>query len=93
LVENGLNINHVSEDGRNILHFAINDSDSRADMNSQLEIFLIESGVNCNLIDKQGRTPLHYYFIKIGNQKDSSEIDPIEGVSSLCGSPGLLINV
>jgi hypothetical protein len=62
-------------------------------MNSQLEVFLMESGVDCNLIDKQGRTPLHYYFVKIGSHNDSTEIDPIEGVSSLCGCPNLALNV
>jgi len=36
---------------------------------------------------------LHYAFVKIRNWNDASQIDPIETVSSLCGQPGLEIEV
>jgi ankyrin repeat protein len=50
---------------------------------------LIELGININAKDNKLRTPLHYAFVKIGNWKDSTQIDPIEQVSSLCGCRGL----
>jgi ankyrin repeat protein len=54
---------------------------------------LIDRGVELNLRDDRGRTPLHYAFVKIGKWNDSSQIDPIETVSSLCGCKGLEIDV
>ena len=37
-----------------------------------------------NIKDEYGRTPLTYAFVKMGKIKDTSEIDPIETVSSYC---------
>ena len=49
--------------------------------------------MNINQVDDRGRVPLHYAFVKIDNWNGHDQIDPIETVSSLCGQPGLLIEV
>lgn len=53
----------------------------------------MDLGININLRDSKGRVPLHYAFVKLQKWKDTSQIDPIETVSSLCGQPGLDIEV
>mmetsp|Transcript_30558 Transcript_30558/g.46850 ORF Transcript_30558/g.46850 Transcript_30558/m.46850 type:complete len:131 (+) Transcript_30558:1817-2209(+) len=79
--------------GRNLLHHAVNMSSATADATFETEQLIIEKGVDINHSDNRGRVPLHYAFVKIKNWKESSQVDPIETVSSLCGIPGLQIDV
>lgn len=68
-------------------------SSATADATFESEQFLIDHGVDINLKDQKNRTPLHYAFVKIQDWKNTTQIDPIETVSSLCGCKGLLIDV
>jgi hypothetical protein len=61
-------------------------SSATADATFETEQFLIDRGININLRDNKERVPLHYW-------KNSTQIDPIETVSSLCGCKGLEIDV
>lgn len=80
----GAKINILDTNHRNLLHHAVNMSSTTADATFETEQCLIDLGVNINQLDKAGRLPLHYAFTKIGNPKDTDQIDPIETVSSLC---------
>ena len=84
LVDLGADINQKDHNGRNLLHFAINMSSATADATFETEQQLIDLGVDINVRDYLGRVPLHYAFVKMGAWQDSSQIDPIETVSSLC---------
>jgi ankyrin repeat protein len=68
-------------------------SSATADATFETEQMLIDLGININQRDEKGRVPLHYAFVKIKNWNNYSQIDPIETVSSLCGRPGLEIEV
>jgi ankyrin repeat protein len=68
-------------------------SSATADATFETEQFLIERGVDINLKDYLNRTPLHYAFVKIDDWKNTTQIDPIETVSSICGFKGLEIDV
>ena len=46
-----------------------------------------------NVRDYLGRVPLHYAFVKMKLWGDSSQIDPIETISSLCAQRNIEINV
>lgn len=93
LLDKGANINLIDNKGRNLLHHAINMSSATADATFETEQFLLERGVEINLRDHKFRTPLHYAFVKITDWKQTSQIDPIETVSSLCGFQHLEIDV
>ena len=45
-----------------------------------------------NLKDEYGRTPLTYAFAKMGKINETSEIDPIQTVSSYCAHRDILID-
>jgi len=68
-------------------------SSASADATFETELFLIENGVEINHRDNKNRTPLHYAFVKIQDWKNSTQIDPIETVSSICGCKGLELDV
>lgn len=87
------NINLIDNKGRNLLHHAVNMSSASADATFETEQQLIDFGVNINHRDRHNRTPLHYAFVKIKDWNSSSNIDPIETVSSLCGQKGLEMDV
>ena len=93
LVDLGADINQKDHNDRNLLHFAINMSSATADATFETEQHLIDLGVDINARDYVGRVPLHYAFVKIGNWQDSSQIDPIETISSLCAQRHLDIDV
>jgi ankyrin repeat protein len=76
-----------------LLHHAVNLSSATADATFETEQTLIDLGININLRDNKGRVPLHYSFVKIKGWNLSTQIDPIETVSSLCGQAGLEIEV
>lgn len=71
----------------------MNMSSATADATFETEQLLIDKGVEINHVDQRGRVPLHYAFVKIDSWNDFHQIDPIETVSSLCGQPGLKIEV
>lgn len=54
-----------------------------------MEEILLKYKADINARDKKGRTPLHYVFLNIGHgynneeQYDTSNLDPVEKVSSL----------
>jgi len=87
------NINQLDGKQRNCLHHAVNMSSASADATFETEQLLIDLGIKINHRDCHGRTPLHYAFVKIKDWQNSSQIDPIETVSSLCGIPGLETDV
>jgi len=93
LIEKGANINDKDKEGLTCLHYAINDSDSTADATFDFPEELIEYGADINALDNLGRTPLHYNFVKIDQPFNTSAIDPIEIVSSLCGVDGIRLDV
>ena len=93
LVGLGANINLIDQHGRNLLHFAINMSSATADATFETEQLLIDLGVDLNKRDCRGRVPLHYAFVKMKDHSNSSQIDPIETVSSLCAKANLDIEV
>lgn len=68
-------------------------SSATADATFETEQLLIELGANINQRDHHNRTPLHYAFVKIGDWSNTSQSDPIETVSSMCGVPGLEVDV
>lgn len=63
-----------------------------ADASFEMEDFLLSRGAEINRRDKHGRVPMHYAFIKIGHpvENQTSAIDPIETISSLCAVKGKL---
>lgn len=84
LVNKGADVNATDETLRTPLHLAINATSNTSDASFEIEDLLISKGANLNPVDARGRTPLHYAFVKIADWKNSSAIDPIETVSSLC---------
>ena len=68
-------------------------SSATADATFETEQHLIDLGADINARDYVGRVPLHYAFVKIGTWQDTSQIDPIETVSSLCAQKHLDIDV
>lgn len=93
LVKNKADINLVDKKMRNCLHHAVNMSSSSADATFETEQLLIELGININQRDCYDRTPLHYAFVKIKDWANTTQIDPIETVSSMCGVAGLEVDV
>jgi ankyrin repeat protein len=80
---------------RTPLHYAVNQSTNSTDSSFELEEYLLSKGAKVNALDFRGRTPLHYAFVKIGAKKyrNTTQTDPIETVSSLCGVPGIELDV
>ena len=93
LVEFGAKINLEDNKGRNLLHIAINMSSATADATFETEQLLIDLGVELNKRDCRGRVPLHYAFVKLKDYGNSSSIDPIETITSLCAKRDLEIEV
>ena len=85
--------NIVDAMSRSALHYAINNSQPNIDSTSEFEELLLDYGANVNAIDLRGRSPLHYAFVKIGNWKSSSYIDPIEAVTTLCSKDNIDIDL
>ena len=86
-------INFCDKDGRNVLHWAVNNNQDNADATNELENLLLSNGVDMNKTDKRNRTPLHYAFVKIGRAFTSSQIDPIETVSNILSRENAKVNV
>jgi len=78
---------------RTSLHLAINNSSPAIDSTSDLESMLMDYGADVNAVDGRGRTPLHYAFVKIDKWQDTSVIDPIETVTTLCSKINIKVDV
>eukprot|EP01022_Parablepharisma_sp_SALTPOND_P016007 TRINITY_DN2302_c3_g1_i1.p1 TRINITY_DN2302_c3_g1~~TRINITY_DN2302_c3_g1_i1.p1 ORF type:complete len:1273 (+),score=196.37 TRINITY_DN2302_c3_g1_i1:5084-8902(+) len=85
--------NKTDKNQRTCLHIAINNSSPTIDSTSEMENLLLDCGADVNAIDRRGRTPLHYAFVKIGRWEDSSVIDPIEAVTTLCSKLEINVNI
>ena len=70
LVDCGADINLTDNNGRNLLHEAINMSSAGSDATFETEQFLIDLGIEINKKDNFGRVPLHYAFVKIEDRPD-----------------------
>ena len=89
----GADVNLLDKKMRNLLHYAVNMSSASSDASFEVERTLIDLGININARDRLSRTPMHYAFVKIGDWKNETAVDPIETVSSLCGVKGMEIDV
>ena len=78
LLENNADIMISDHQGRNALHWSLNQTSPTNSNNFDLEEILIEKGVGINYKDKLGRPPIFYLFSKIGNDFINSKLDPIE---------------
>ena len=62
---------------RNLIHYLCNDEISSTDMDERLCNYLLSKKINLNSEDILGRTPIHYLFVKINDEYNSKNIDPI----------------
>ena len=88
MLEAGSDVKAVDENKRTPLHYAVIASSGDS---FEMEDKLLAKGADVNARDKRNRTPLHYAFIKVGGRHDTSQIDPIETISSLCAVKGKLL--
>jgi len=93
LLKLGADANFADKKERTALHHALNSANSRADASFKPESLLLKYKANINAIDYRGRSPLHYMFAKMGEPFISSQIDPIEAVSSLTCYPGCQVDI
>jgi ankyrin repeat protein len=62
---------------RTIMHYLCNDEISSTDMDERLCDYLLSKRVHLNTEDILGRTPIHYLFVKINDEYNSENIDPV----------------
>ena len=62
---------------RSLMHYLCNDEISSTDMDERLCNYLLSKKINLNSEDILGRTPIHYLFVKINDEYNSKDIDPI----------------
>ena len=62
---------------RTIMHYLCNDEISSTDMDERLCDYLLTKRVHLNTEDILGRTPIHYLFVKINDEYNSNDIDPV----------------
>ena len=62
---------------RTIMHYLCNDEISSTDMDERLCDYLLSKRFHLNTEDILGRTPIHYLFVKINDEYNSSNIDPV----------------
>ena len=68
---------------RTIMHYLCNDEISSTDMDERLCDYLLTKEINLNQPDILGRTPIHYLFVKINDEYNNSDIDPINTLTKL----------
>ncbi len=83
LAKAGADFNVLNESKRSGLHLSVSSTTDEADQALDLELALLRGGCSARALDERKRLPLHYAFVKIGNHRDSSRMDPIEVVSLL----------
>ena len=62
---------------RTIMHYLCNDEIPSTDMDERLCDYLLSKNVHLNSEDILGRTPIHYLFVKINDEYNSNDIDPV----------------
>ena len=62
---------------RTIMHYLCNDEISSTDMDERLCDYLLSKRKNLNKEDILGRTPIHYLFVKINDEYNNNNIDPV----------------
>ena len=62
---------------RTIMHYLCNDEISSTDMDERLCDYLLSKRVHLNTEDILGRTPIHYLFVKMNDEYNSKDIDPV----------------
>jgi len=68
---------------RTIMHYLCNDEISSTDMDERLCDYLLTKRIKLNEPDILGRTPLHYLFVKLNDEYNSNDIDPINTLTKL----------
>ena len=68
---------------RTIMHYLCNDEVSSTDMDERLCDYLLTKRINLNQPDILGRTPMHYLFVKINDEYNNSDIDPVNTLTKL----------
>ena len=68
---------------RSIIHYLCNDEISSTDMDERLCDYLLSLKIHLNSEDILGRTPIHYLFVKINDEYNSTDIDPINTLTKL----------
>ena len=66
---------------RTIMHYLCNDEISSTDMDETLCDYLLSKKVHLNSEDILGRTPIHYLFVKLNDEYNSKDIDPVNTLS------------
>ena len=66
---------------RTIMHYLCNDEISSTDMDERLCDYLLSKRVHLNTEDILGRIPIHYLFVKINDEYNSNDIDPVNTLS------------
>ena len=62
---------------RTIMHYLCNDEISSTDMDERLCDYLLTKRIKLNEPDISGRVPIHYLFVKINDEFNSNNIDPV----------------
>ena len=68
---------------RSLIHYLCNDEISSTDMDERLCNYLLSKKINLNSEDILGRTPIFYLFVKINDEYNSRNIDPINTLTKL----------
>ena len=59
------------------MHYLCNDEISSTDMDESLCDYLLTKKIALNQPDILGRIPIHYLFVKINDEYNSNDIDPV----------------
>jgi ankyrin repeat protein len=62
---------------RTVMHYLCNDEISSTDMDERLCDYLLSKRFHLNTEDILGRTPIHYLFVKINEEYNCNDIDPV----------------
>lgn len=65
------------------MHYLCNDEISSTDMDERLCDYLLTKRIKLNQPDILGRTPIHYLFVKINDEFNNNNIDPVSTLTKL----------
>ena len=80
-----VNYNLLDNKKRTIIHYLCNDEISTADMDEKFCDYLLTKRINLNQADILGRTPIHYLFVKLENEYNNNDIDPVITLTKILG--------